>query len=87
MANTASAAKRARQTVRRTSRNRKAKGIIKGELKEIRAAITGGKKEDAAKLLASVSSLLDKSAKTGRIHKNKANRHKSDLASRIAALK
>ncbi len=87
MANTASAAKRARQTVRRTVRNRKAKGIIKGELKGIRAAITDGKKADAAKLLSEVSSVLDKAAKSGRIHKNKANRHKSDLASKIAALK
>ena len=87
MANTASAAKRARQTVRRTVRNRKAKGIIKGELNGIRAAITDGKKADAAKLLSEVSSVLDKAAKSGRIHKNKANRHKSDLASKIAALK
>lgn len=87
MANTASAAKRARQTVRRTSRNRKVKGTIKGELKGIRAAITTGKKADAAKLLSAVSSTLDRAAKTGQIHKNKANRHKSDLASQIAALK
>ena len=87
MANTASAAKRARQTVRRTSRNRKVKGTIKGELKGIRAAISTGKKDDAAKLLSAVSSTLDRAAKTGRIHKNKANRHKSDLASQIAALK
>ena len=87
MANTASAAKRARQTVRRTSRNRKVKGTIKGELKGIRAVISTGKKEDAAKLLSAVSSTLDRAAKTGQIHKNKANRHKSDLASQIAALK
>ena len=87
MANTASAAKRARQTDRRTSRNRKVKAIIKGELKDIRAAITGGKKADATKLLSEVSSVLDRAAKTGRIHKNKANRHKGELASQIAALK
>ncbi len=87
MANTASAAKSARQTIVRTSRNRKVKGIIKSELKGIRAAISTGKKEDAAKLLSAVSSTLDRAAKTGRIHKNKANRHKSDLASQIAALK
>ena len=47
MANTASAAKRARQTVKCTSRNRKVKAGIKAELKEIRSAITGGKKDEA----------------------------------------
>ncbi len=87
MANTASAAKRARQTVRRTSRNRKVKATIKGELKGIRAAIAGGKKADATKLLSEVSSVLDRAAKSGRIHKNKANRHKGELASKIAGLK
>jgi small subunit ribosomal protein S20 len=87
MANTKSAAKRARQTVRRTSRNRKVKATIKGELKGIRAAIAGGKKAEATKLLGEVSSVLDRAAKTGRVHKNKVNRHKSDLASQIAALK
>jgi small subunit ribosomal protein S20 len=87
MANTASAAKRARQTVRRTSRNRKVKAGIKSELKAIRSAITGGKKDEAEALLPKVASALDKAAKTGRVHKNKANRHKSELASQIAALK
>lgn len=87
MANTASAAKRARQTVRRTARNRKVKVSVKSELKGIRAAIAGGKKDEAQTLLSKVSHVLDKAAKTGHVHKNKANRHKSDLASQIAALK
>jgi small subunit ribosomal protein S20 len=87
MANTLSAAKRARQAVRRTSRNRKTRASVKAELKGIRAAIAGGKKDDASKLLSQVSHVLDKAAKLGRIHKNKANRHKSELASQIAAIK
>lgn len=87
MANTASAAKRARQTVRRTARNRKVKAGIKSDLKGIRAAITGGKKDEAKALLPKVSQALDKAAKAGRVHKNKANRHKSELASQIAAIK
>ena len=87
MANTASAAKRARQTVRRTARNRKVKSGIKSELKTIRAAITSGKKDEAKALLPKVSSVLDKAAKAGRVHKNKADRHKSELASQIAAIK
>ena len=87
MANTLSAAKRARQTIRRTSRNRKTRSSVKSELKGIRAAITAGKKADAGKLLGQVSRVLDKAAKAGTIHKNKANRHKSELASQIAAIK
>jgi small subunit ribosomal protein S20 len=87
MANTASAAKRARQTVRRTERNRKVKVSVKSELKGIRAAIAGGKKDEAKALLSKVSHVLDKAAKNGRVHKNKANRHKSDLAAQIAAIK
>ncbi len=87
MANTASAAKRARQTVVRTARNRKVKVGVKAELKAIRAAIAGGKKDEAKVLLSKVSSVLDKAAKGGQIHKNKVNRHKGDLATQIAKIK
>ena len=87
MAKTASAAKRARQTIKRTSRNRKVKAGIKAELKEIRSAITTGKKDEAKALLSKVSKVLDRAAKSGRVHKNKANRHKSELAAQIAAIK
>src|SRR5689334_7942396 len=60
MANTLSAAKRARQSVRRTSRNRKTRVSVKSELKGIRAAIAAGKKDEAGKLLSQVSRVLDK---------------------------
>jgi small subunit ribosomal protein S20 len=87
MANTKSAAKRARQSVNRTERNRKVKVSVKAELKAIRAAIAGGKKDEAKALLPKVTKVLDRAAKTRRVHKNKANRHKSDLAAQIAAIK
>jgi small subunit ribosomal protein S20 len=87
MANTKSAAKRARQSVNRTERNRKVKVSVKAELKTIRAAIAGGKKDEAKALLSKVSKVLDRATKTRRVHKNKANRHKSDLAAQIAAIK
>ena len=87
MANTASSAKRARQTIKRTARNRKVKVAIKLELKTIRAAIAAGKKAEAKALLSKVSKVLDKAAKTNRVHKNKANRHKSRLAAQIGAIK
>lgn len=86
MANTASAAKRARQTVRRTQENRRVTKAVKTQLKETRETL---KSSDRAKVLEaskSLSATLDKAAKTGRIHKNKANRHKSALGKAVAKL-
>ena len=45
MANTKSAAKRARQTVVRTKQNRRALSALKTQTKGVRAAIKGGKKD------------------------------------------
>ncbi len=87
MANTKSAAKRARQTERRTDSNKRVSTGVKTQLRLIRAAVTAGKKAEALALLPKVSSALDKASKTGRIHQNKANRHKGDLARQLAALK
>ena len=87
MANTKSAAKRARQTGRRTLTNRRALSAVKSSLKDVRAAIKTGKKADAQTLAKAFVSNADKAAKTGRIHKNAANRHKSRLARSLAALK
>ncbi len=87
MANTKSAAKRARQTTKRAAGNKRVSTAVKTQLRDIRAAVASGKKAEALALLPKVSSALDKAAKTGRIHRNKANRHKGDLARSLAALK
>ena len=87
MANTKSAAKRARQNEGRADSNKRVTTAVKNQLRLIRAAVTAGKKSDALALLPKVSSALDKAAKTGRIHRNKANRHKGALARQLAALK
>ena len=86
MANTKSAAKRARQTGRRTLTNRRAISAVKSSLKDARASIKTGKKEDAQKLAKAFVSNVDKAAKTGRVHKNAANRHKSRVARALAKL-
>jgi small subunit ribosomal protein S20 len=86
MANTKSAAKRARQTTRRTLTNQRALTTVKNSLKAVRAAIKAGKKDEARTLIQSFASTVDKAAKTGRIHKNAANRHKSNVARAFAAL-
>ena len=87
MANTKSAAKRARQNEGRADANKRVTTTVKTQLRLIRAAVTAGKKSEALALIPKVSSALDKAAKTGRIHRNKANRHKGDLARQLAALK
>jgi len=86
MANTKSAAKRARQTARRTVLSRRSLTAVKNSLNTVRAALKAGKKDEARALIQTFASIVDKAAKTGRIHKNAANRHKSNVARALAAL-
>ncbi len=91
MANTPSAAKRARQTKRRTLRNRSVQTGLKTQAKRFRVAATpatGGTvdKESVRKQYEALVSELDSAAKRGIVHKNLANRRKSRLARKIAAL-
>jgi small subunit ribosomal protein S20 len=83
MANTKSAAKRARQTIRRTKANRRVRNSVKRTLKAGRAAAKTSDAKSPEKIRTAVAA-LDKAAKTGRIHKNKANRQKSRLAKLLA---
>ena len=48
-------------------------------------AVKGGKKEEAGAAYRKVSSAFDKAAKTGVIHKAKANRKKSRLSAHLAS--
>lgn len=86
MANTKSAAKRARQTTRRTATNQRSLTAVKTQLKGVRAALKGGKKDEAKAAGAKFSSTIDKAVKAGRIHRNAASRHKSRLARAQAKL-
>ena len=56
MANTKSAAKRARQTTKRAAGNKRVSTAVKTQLRDIRAAVAAGKKDEAIKLLPKVSS-------------------------------
>ncbi len=90
MANTKSAAKRARQTKPRTLRNRRVLTAIKNEGKRLTVHLgaTGANADKAATTRAhqTLVSELDKAVKRGVIHKNAANRRKSRLAKKIAAV-
>jgi small subunit ribosomal protein S20 len=74
MANTKSAAKRARQSPRRTLRNRSVRSHLRSLAK--RTTPGAGKPEETRALI----SALDKAAKRGIIHRNAANRRKARLA-------
>ena len=86
MANTKSAAKRARQTPKRTARNRRVTTTLKTETKRNAASLGGTDKTVSRQNYEKLVSELDKAAKRGVIHKNVANRRKSRLAKKIAAL-
>jgi len=77
MANTKSAAKRARQTARRTLINSSILSALKTEQKKLRKAIAEGDLQAARERYRIVASKLDRAAKRGVIHKNAADRRKS----------
>lgn len=79
MANTLSAAKRARSSEKRRLRNRRVKGRVKDIEKQYRQLVAEKKLDDARALLPKVNSVLGKAAKTPALHKNKAQRKMSRL--------
>ncbi len=78
-----SAQKRARQTVKRTERNKKYKALLKGAEKRV---INKTVKSDAETELKKTVSMLDRAAAKGIIHKNKAANKKSKLTKKVNKL-
>lgn len=87
MANHFSALKRARQTEKRTARNRANRSHVRSALRHFREALTSGSRETAEQAYRSTVSALDKSVQKGVLHANTASRYKSRLAARLAAIK
>jgi small subunit ribosomal protein S20 len=85
MANTRSAAKRARQTQVRMLRNRRVLTSIKSQQKKLKTAVAAGDEKQAVLELAALSSRLDKASRRGIIHKNLANRKKSRAIKTLAS--
>jgi small subunit ribosomal protein S20 len=82
MANTRSATKRARQTLKRSLRNRSVVTRLRTMQKQARSTQT----PDAGQIRALISA-IDKAAKRGIIHENAANRRKARLNKALAAAK
>ena len=85
MANTRSAAKRARQTGARTLQNKSVLTGIRSQQKKLNVAIAGGDKSKIEAELGVYASGLDKAAKRGVVHKNYAARRKSRVTHAVAA--
>ena len=85
MASHASALKAHRQSLKNREHNRQFRSRLRGALKNVRAAIDGNDKTAAKTALREVTSLIDKLASKGIIHKNAAGRYKSRLTTRLAA--
>ena len=79
MPNTKSAERRMRGSARKNARNRSVKSRLHSLERKYLALVSAGKKDEAAKALLAVSSAFDKAAKTGVVHKTRANRKKSRL--------
>lgn len=86
MANIKSAAKRARQAKVRTVRNRSALNSLKTLSKKSQAALGAKDKSGAKAQITEYISELDRAVKHGTIHRNAANRRKSSLARKLAAI-
>ena len=82
---TKSAKKALRQNVTRRARNVKRKKAMKGTVKEYRTLVLEKKLDEAKALLPKVFKALDKTAKSGTIKKNKADRLKSRLSKLVSA--
>jgi small subunit ribosomal protein S20 len=79
MANHPSAAKRARQTVKRTAKNRIIIGTLRSNLKRARAALSAGDAAAASAAVSNAARAAAKAATKGVIHSNAASRLSSRL--------
>lgn len=86
LANTAQAKKRARQNEKRRQHNASRRSEMRTYIKRVFKAVSEKNHELAATEYRLASSMVDRMAAKGLIHKNKAARHKSRLNSHIKKL-
>jgi small subunit ribosomal protein S20 len=87
MANHFSALKRARQTGKRTARNRANTSRLRTALRQLREALAKGDKAAAEQVFRQTVSALDKAVQKGVIYQNTSSRYKSRLSARLNAVK
>lgn len=83
MANHKSAEKRILVSARQNLENKRVKSALKTQLKKFEAAVES-KDKDIDAILKQTISAIDSAATKGVIHKNAANRKKSQVAKKVA---
>ncbi|AFZ83595.1 small subunit ribosomal protein S20 [Candidatus Kinetoplastibacterium blastocrithidii TCC012E] len=79
MANTSQARKRARQSSERNKHNSSLRSMLRTAIKRVTQSIQTKDKSTSEDVLRKATSIIDRVADKGIIHKNKAARHKSRL--------
>ena len=86
MANTKSAKKAARQTIRRTNANKGRRSRARSYARKVEEAIEAGDKKAAAAALNEAEPVLARTAQKGLLHRKTASRKVSRLAKRVSAM-
>jgi small subunit ribosomal protein S20 len=86
MANTKSAKKAARQTVRRTAINKTRRSRMRSAVRKVEEAIASGNKEAAQAALKEAEPIIARTAQKGMTHRKTASRKVSRLSKRVSAL-
>lgn len=86
MANTIQAKKRARQADAHRARNAAQRTQLTTAIKKVQTAVTGADKTKAQAAYRNATSVIDRLADKGILHKNAAARHKSNLNKKVKAL-
>ena len=86
MANTKSAKKAARQTVRRNAANKMRRSRMRSYARKVEEAIDSGDKAAAAAALKEAEPVIARTAQKGLLHRKAASRKISRLAKRVSAV-
>jgi small subunit ribosomal protein S20 len=86
MANTKSAKKAARQTIRRTNVNKTRRTRLRSSVRKVEEAIASGNKDAAVAALKEAEPIIARTGQTGVVHRKTASRKVSRLAKRVGAM-
>ena len=86
MGDIASAKKRARQSEKRRQHNISHRSLLRSSLKKVLSAVQSKDKAAATEASKTAIPVIDRMARKGFIHKNKAARHKHQISAMLKAL-
>ena len=86
MANTKSAKKAARQTIRRTNVNKARRTRLRSSVRKVEEAIASGNKEAAVAALKEAEPIIARTGQTGIVHRKMASSKVSRLAKRVGTM-